>query len=152
MRRKRGGYSEGMNSKSKLVLVILTMTGLSFFGIDRMYAGQIGMGIGKFLTMGGFGIWALVDSILVLLNALTRSTEGLFGISAWSDDPDFVFKCTLAILLLPIFVTVISALTAGVTSKFISTNDMSPPAEEAAQPETDVDETNEETGKESFFV
>ena len=66
-------------------------------------------------------------------------------------NPDFVFKCTLAILLLPIFVTVVSALTAGVTSKFVSDNNTSPPAEEAAQPETDVDE--EEGGKkESFFV
>ena len=143
MRRKRGGYSEGMNTKSKLVLVILTMTGLSFFGIDRMYAGQIGMGVGKMLTAGGFGIWALVDSIMVLINALTRSNEGLFGITAWSDDPDFVFKATLVILLLPLFVTVISALTAGITSKFVTKNSTSPPAEEAAVPEADAEEPPE---------
>ena len=37
---KRGGNLQGSqaNVKSKLVLVILTLTGLSLLGLDRMYA------------------------------------------------------------------------------------------------------------------
>ena len=41
-------------------MVILTLTGLSFFGLDRMYAGQIGMGVLKLITAGGFGLWFIV--------------------------------------------------------------------------------------------
>lgn len=34
---------------------------LGAYGIDRFYIGHAGMGIGKLLTCGGFGIWAIVD-------------------------------------------------------------------------------------------
>lgn len=35
------------------------------YGIDRFYIGDTGMGIGKLLTCGGFGIWAIVDWFLI---------------------------------------------------------------------------------------
>jgi TM2 domain-containing membrane protein YozV len=34
-------------------------------GIDRFIIGDTGMGIGKLLTCGGFGIWAIVDWFLI---------------------------------------------------------------------------------------
>lgn len=30
-------------------------------GIDRFYIGDTGIGIGKLLTCGGFGIWTIID-------------------------------------------------------------------------------------------
>jgi len=36
------------------------------FGVDRMYLGKWGTGILKFITAGGFGIWTIVDIILIM--------------------------------------------------------------------------------------
>jgi TM2 domain-containing membrane protein YozV len=49
---------------------------LGIFGADRFYLGQIGLGILKLLTCGGFGIWAMVDLILIGTGAM-RDNNGL---------------------------------------------------------------------------
>ncbi len=49
----------------------IIMLVLSFFfgglGIDRFYAGKIGTGILKLLTIGGLGLWWLIDLIIILV-------------------------------------------------------------------------------------
>lgn len=38
---------------------------LGGYGIDRFYIGDTGMGIGKLLTCGGIGIWAIIDWFMI---------------------------------------------------------------------------------------
>ena len=45
-----------------LVLSIL----LGAYGIDRIYIGEVGLGILKLLTCGGLGVWWLIDLFLIM--------------------------------------------------------------------------------------
>jgi hypothetical protein len=54
----------GVYSDKSYITAVLLSFFLGALGIDRFYTGQIGLGIGKLLTAGGCGIWALVDLIL----------------------------------------------------------------------------------------
>ncbi|WLP85380.1 TM2 domain-containing protein [Mycoplasma seminis] len=62
------------SNKSRLALTLLSFF-LGGFGIDRFYAGRIGLGIAKLLTAGGLGVWALVDFILAVCGA-QKDSEG----------------------------------------------------------------------------
>ncbi len=38
--------------------------GLGFLGADRIYKGQVGLGILKLITFGGLGVWWLIDALI----------------------------------------------------------------------------------------
>lgn len=44
-----------------------------WLGIHRFYVGKIGTGILMIFTLGGFGIWAIIDLILIIVGAFTDS-------------------------------------------------------------------------------
>lgn len=51
--------------KNPTVALVLSLF-LGCYGIDRFYIGDTGLGIGKLITCGGFGIWAIVDWFLIM--------------------------------------------------------------------------------------
>ncbi|MGN8244219.1 TM2 domain-containing protein [Cellulomonas soli] len=70
------GYAPAGNESTKsFVVTWLLAYLLGWLGVDRFYLGKVGTGILKLITLGGFGIWALIDLILVLAGA-QKDKEG----------------------------------------------------------------------------
>ena len=61
----------GVFSTKSYVTALLLSFFVGTFGADRFYLGQTGLGIGKLLTLGGCGIWTLIDFILIAMRKVT---------------------------------------------------------------------------------
>lgn len=57
------------SSKSFIAIWLFSLL-LGWLGVDRFYRGNIGLGILKLVTFGGFGILALIDLILILTGSM----------------------------------------------------------------------------------
>lgn len=58
-------YAHGARISSQHTTASVLSLLLGWLGIDRFYMGRIGLGILKLITLGGAGIWWVVDMILV---------------------------------------------------------------------------------------
>ena len=50
--------------KSWIAALLISIL-IGTLGIDRFFMGYIGLGILKLITFGGFGVWWLIDVILI---------------------------------------------------------------------------------------
>ena len=63
--------STKINSTDWLALFLLTFF-VGVLGVHRFYVGKIGTGVLMLITLGGFGVWFLVDLILVVTGQFTN--------------------------------------------------------------------------------
>lgn len=62
-----------MRSNKDWLTTLLLCIFFGGMGIHRFYAGKIGTGLAMLFTVGGCGVWALVDLILIICGKFTDS-------------------------------------------------------------------------------
>jgi len=62
---------EKQESKKLRIIAFLLCTFFGGLGVHRFYVGKIGTGILMLITLGGFGLWTLIDWIMILAGAFT---------------------------------------------------------------------------------
>jgi hypothetical protein len=61
----------GLYSDKEWLVALLLSLFVGWLGIDRFYLGYTLLGILKLVTLGGLGIWALIDLILIVIGNMT---------------------------------------------------------------------------------
>ena len=70
----------GKSDKSKTVALLLCFF-LGVLGIHRFYVGKIGTGVLMLITLGGLGIWNLIDFIIIVMQKFTDSEGNTLSFS-----------------------------------------------------------------------
>lgn len=64
------------NSPKNWLVTLLLCWFLGVYGAHRFYAGKIGSGVLQLLTLGGLGIWTLIDLIMIIVGSF-KDNDGL---------------------------------------------------------------------------
>ncbi len=71
-----------VESNLKILPAFLMCFFLGCLGVHRFYVGKIGTGVAQLLTLGGLGIWAFIDLIMIAVGAF-KDKEGR-PLKSWS--------------------------------------------------------------------
>jgi len=55
-----------VKSEKQWIVTLLLCLFAGGIGVHRFYAGKIGTGILQILTLGGCGVWTLIDLVMIL--------------------------------------------------------------------------------------
>jgi len=65
----------GLDSEKRVLPALLLCFFFGVFGVHRFYVGKKGTGLLQLLTLGGLGVWVLIDMITILFGGF-RDSEG----------------------------------------------------------------------------
>ena len=60
-----------MQSDKNWLATLLLCLFLGGIGVHRFYVGKVGTGILQLITLGGCGIWTLIDLIMIITESFT---------------------------------------------------------------------------------
>lgn len=83
-----GNQLDGQEKRDPIMLSYLSAFG-GVLGLDRFYLNQTGLGVVKALTLGGLGIWWLIDLYLVLVGKITSDRKDTAGRPIESDSKKY---------------------------------------------------------------
>jgi TM2 domain-containing membrane protein YozV len=64
-----------LNKQRHFLAVFFLSFMWGMFGVDRFYLGKVVTGILKLITFGGFGLWTIIDLVLIMSGAM-RDKQG----------------------------------------------------------------------------
>lgn len=68
--------TKNVSDKDWLVVLLLCLF-LGTLGVHRFYVNKVGSGLGQLFTMGGCGVWTIVDLILIITGKFEDSEGNL---------------------------------------------------------------------------
>lgn len=63
-----------ISPRSRTIAAVLAFF-LGVLGIHRFYVGKVGTGVAQILTLGGLGVWTLIDFIMILVGSFKDKEE-----------------------------------------------------------------------------
>lgn len=63
----------GVFSDKEWTTALILSVLVGAFGVDQFYLGNTGLGLGKLFTLGGCGVWSLIDIIRIATNSVSDS-------------------------------------------------------------------------------
>ncbi|GAA1511112.1 hypothetical protein BJ978_001555 [Agromyces terreus] len=105
------GASAASAGQKSFVATWLLAWLVGFWGVDRFYLGKVGTGLLKLFTLGGLGVWVLIDLILVLAGA-QRDSRGQ-RLEGYDRHKKLAWIVTGAVIALGLVINIITGAAAG---------------------------------------